>query len=75
MRIDLNKRGDLDNQYSEKESAIQEKQTVSPSVMCSPDIGRSNMKDTMNFSMNMWKPPRQISVNYKKKPLEDGGKY
>jgi len=41
---------------------------ASPSVLCSPDVARFNVEDTMKFMMNMQKLPRLMSVPIKKKP-------
>lgn len=59
--IDLNLRKD-----SEKDSAILEIYAVSPSVKCSPDIGRFNVEDTMKFSIDMWQRPHSMSASNKK---------
>lgn len=72
LKIDV--REDSDNQNSEKTPLSSRIQTVSPSVMCSPGIGRSFMEERMNFSMNMWKPPRLMSAAIKKKSLGNRGK-
>ncbi len=64
LKIDV--REDSDNQNSEKTPLSSRIQTVSPSVMCSPGIGCLNVEDTMNFSMDIWKSPRQMSVAIKK---------
>lgn len=59
---------DSDIQNSEKESAILENQIISPSATCSPDVALSNLEDTMKFSVDIQKLPRQMSVAIKKNP-------